>query len=179
MATTEIITVQRRRKYHWPEAQLNFWLFIMIVASSVILGIFAYLTSIQNSLKLGIPWILPYMITVSALAIIFIILILGLISQRQLLPGVVVLGSFILFVLWLTGLIETSIQLYGPSGAVNSYCGSRPNTRVIESQQTAVWLANNGLCTDWRAGFAFEIVGTVFLLWMMVMAYQVNRDDFD
>ncbi len=32
---------------------------------------------------------------------------------------------------------------------------------------------------DWRAAFAFEIVGTIFLLWMMVMAYQVNRDDFD
>lgn len=33
--------------------------------------------------------------------------------------------------------------------------------------------------TDWKAAFAFEIVGTVFLLWMMVMAYQVNRDDYD
>lgn len=86
------------------------------------------------------------MITTSALMIIFIIIMLGLISQQQLLPGVVVLGSFILFVLWLTGLIETSIQLYGPSGAVNSYCGPRPNTRVIDSMQTSVWLANNSLC---------------------------------
>ncbi|KAL8696002.1 MAG: hypothetical protein Q9201_007870 [Fulgogasparrea decipioides] len=179
MATTEVITVQRRRKYHWPEAQLNFWFVIMIISSSVVLGIFAYLTSVQNSLKLGIPWILPYMITTSALCIIFIIILLGLISQQQLLPGVVVLGSFILFVLWLTGLIETSIQLYGPSGAINSYCNSRPNTQVIDSQQTAVWLANQSLCTDWRAAFAFEIVGTIFLLWIMVMAYQVNRDDFD
>ncbi|KAL8768580.1 MAG: hypothetical protein Q9194_005671 [Teloschistes cf. exilis] len=179
MATTEIITVQRRRKYHWPEAQLNFWLVIVIISSAVLLGVFAYLTSIQNSLKLGIPWILPYMITTSTLCILFIILLLGLISQQQLLPGIVVLGSFILFVLFLTGLIETSIQLYGPSGAVNSYCGSRPNVQVIDSQQTAAWLANQGLCTDWRAAFAFEIVGTVFLLWMMVMAYQVNRDDFE
>ncbi|KAL9591525.1 MAG: hypothetical protein Q9179_007636 [Wetmoreana sp. 5 TL-2023] len=183
MATTEVITVQRRRKYHWPEAQLNFWFVIMIISSSVVLGIFAYLTSVQNSLKLGIPWyaspssfpsppkppsfplihlppylpsqhptnslinrILPYMITTSALCIIFIIILLGLISQQQLLPGVVVLGSFILFVLWLTGLIETSIQLYGPSGAINSYCNSRPNTQVIDSQQTAVWLANQSLC---------------------------------
>lgn len=119
------------------------------------------------------------MITTSTLCILFIILLLGLISQQQLLPGIVVLGSFILFVLFLTGLIETSIQLYGPSGAVNSYCGSRPNTNVIDSQQTSAWLANQGLCTDWRAAFAFEIVGTVFLLWMMVMAYQVNRDDFE
>ncbi|KAL8923315.1 MAG: hypothetical protein Q9208_004715 [Pyrenodesmia sp. 3 TL-2023] len=179
MATTEIVTVSRRRKYQWPEAQLNFWLFIMIVASSVILGIFSYLTSVQNSLRLGVPWILSFMITASALMIIFIIIMLGLISQQQLLPGVVVLGSFILFVLWLTGLIQTSITLYGPSGAVNSYCGSRPNTQIINSQQTAVWLANSSLCADWRAAFAFEIVGTIFLLWMMVMAYQVNRDDFE
>ncbi|KAI4206410.1 MAG: hypothetical protein LQ346_001119 [Caloplaca aetnensis] len=179
MATTEIVTVQRRRKYQWPEAQLNFWLVIMIISASVILGIFSFLTSVQNSLRLGSPWILPYMITTSALMIIFIIIILGLIAQQQLLPGVVVLGSFILFVLWLAGLIETSIQLYGPSGAVNSYCGSRPNTQVIDSQQTAVWLANSSLCADWRAAFAFEIVGTIFLLWMMVMAYQVNRDDYD
>ncbi|KAL8894129.1 MAG: hypothetical protein Q9192_004593 [Flavoplaca navasiana] len=179
MATTEIITVQRRRKYHWPEAQLNFWIFIMLVSSAVLLGIFAYLTAIQNTLRLGIPWILPYMITISTLCIVFIIILLGLISQRQLLPGIVVLGSFILFVLFLTGLIETSIQLYGPSGAVNSYCGSRPNTEVIDSMQTAVWLANLGICTDFRTAFAFEIVGTIFLLWMMVMAYQVNRDDFD
>ncbi|KAL9636520.1 MAG: hypothetical protein Q9204_002225 [Flavoplaca sp. TL-2023a] len=179
MATTEIVTVQRRRKYHWPEAQLNFWIFIMLVSSAILLGIFAYLTAIQNTLRLGIPWILPYMITISTLCIIFIIILLGLISQRQLLPGIVVLGSFILFVLFLTGLIETSIQLYGPSGAVNSYCGSRPNTEVIDSMQTAVWLANLGICTDFRTAFAFEIVGTIFLLWMMVMAYQVNRDDFD
>ncbi|KAL8674296.1 MAG: hypothetical protein Q9168_001289 [Polycauliona sp. 1 TL-2023] len=177
MATTEIITVQRRRKYHWPEAQLNFWIFIMLVSSSVILGVFAYLTAIQNTLKLGIPWILPFMIAVSAMCIIFIIILLGLISQRQLLPGIVVLGSFILFVLYLTGLIETSIQLYGPSGAVNSFCASRPG--AIDSMQTAVWLANLGICTDFRVAFGFEIVATIFLLWMMVMAYQVNRDDFD
>lgn len=96
--------------------------------------------------------ILSYMITVSALMIVFIIIMLGLISQQQLLPGVVVLGSFILFVLWLTGLIQTSITLYGPSGAMNSYCGSRPNTQVINSQQTAVWLANSSLCTCFSPG---------------------------
>ena len=59
MATTEIVTVQRRRKYHWPEAQLNFWIFIMLVSSAVILGIFAYLTAIQNTLRLGVPWYVP------------------------------------------------------------------------------------------------------------------------
>ncbi|KAI4164992.1 MAG: hypothetical protein LQ342_001268 [Letrouitia transgressa] len=177
MVTTEIVTVQRRRKYHWPEAQLNLWLIIMIVSSAVLCGIFAYLISIQQSLHQGIPWILPYMVTTSSLSLLFLVVILGLISQQQLLPGIVVLGSFILFVLFLTGLVETSIQLYGPSGGVNTYCGSHP--RGFDSDATRVWLANVSLCTDWRVAFAFLIIGTVFLIWMMVMAYQVNRDDYD
>lgn len=85
------------------------------------------------------------MVSVSSMAIVFLIAILALISQRQLLPGVVVLGSFILFVLWLTGLIETSIQLYGPSGGVNTYCSIyRPVGG--SAQETMAWLANNGIC---------------------------------
>ena len=31
----------------------------------------------------------------------------------------------------------------------------------------------------WSAAYAFEVVGVVFLLWMMIMAYQVNRDEYD
>ena len=85
------------------------------------------------------------MVAVSSMAIVFLIAILALISQRQLLPGVVVLGSFILFVLWLTGLIETSIQLYGPSGSVNAYCSTyRPSGGT--AQETMAWLANYGIC---------------------------------
>ena len=38
-------------------------------------------------------------------------------------------------------------------------------------------LMSAGNC--WSAAFAFEVVGTVFLGWMMLMAYQVNRDEFD
>jgi ABC-type multidrug transport system fused ATPase/permease subunit len=85
------------------------------------------------------------MVSVSAMAIVFLIAILALIGQRQLLPGIVMLGSFILFVLWLTGLIETSIQLYGPSGSVNTYCSIyRPVGGT--AQETMGWLANNGIC---------------------------------
>lgn len=88
------------------------------------------------------------------------------------------LGSFILFVLWLTGLIETSILLYGPQESVSSYCNLyRPSTG--ESQATLAWLETNSICQQWKTAFAFEIVGTVFLIWMMVMAWQVNRDEFD
>ena len=31
----------------------------------------------------------------------------------------------------------------------------------------------------WKAAFAFEVVATVFFLWMMVMAYQVTQNTFD
>lgn len=122
--------------------------------------------------------IFPYMISTGVLTLLFLFIILVLISQRQLLPGIVVLGSFILFVLWLTGLIETSIQLYGPKGSVNSYCNAyRPSHGP--SAATLAWLETQGICNDWKAVFAMLIVGAVFLLWMMVMAWQVNRDDFE
>lgn len=101
-----------------------------------------------------------------------------LIAQNMLLPGIIVLGSFILFVLFLTGLIETSIQLYGPKGSVNGYCNLY-RARSGVSEDTLAWLETNGLCMEWKAAFAFEIVGTVFLLWMMVMSWQVNRDEYD
>jgi hypothetical protein len=29
---------------------------------------------------------------------------------------------------------------------------------------------------SWTAAWAFELVGDVFLLWMMIMAYQVYRE---
>lgn len=51
---TEVRVV--RRKYRWPAGQLNFWLFIMLVASSVILGVFANFSHIQSQLGLGTPW---------------------------------------------------------------------------------------------------------------------------
>ena len=84
----------------------------------------------------------------SSLAILFLILILVLISQRMLLPGIIILGSFILFVLWLTGLIETSIQLFGPTGSVNGNCQlyvtGEPFTG--ESINTLAWLEQNNIC---------------------------------
>jgi hypothetical protein len=59
MASTDsTITEVRlvRRKYRWPAQQLNFWLFIMLVAGSTVLGIFASFISVQDQLMLGTPW---------------------------------------------------------------------------------------------------------------------------
>ena len=146
----------------------------------------------------------PFEVTVSALTLGFLILILVLIAQRMLLPGIVIIGSFILFVLWLTGLVETSIQLFGPNSSVNTLCNTYVNGQSFSgvSLETLAWLEQKNICeyhravltilrtcsvianadvlgNCWDAAYAFEVVGVVFLLWMMVMAYQVNRDEYD
>ena len=53
---TEILAVENRRKYHWPEAQLNFWIIIMLAAAAIEVGVFANFMTIQNQMGLGIPW---------------------------------------------------------------------------------------------------------------------------
>jgi hypothetical protein len=89
-----------------------------------------------------------YEITVSALCLFFIIVMLWLISQRQLLPGIVIIGSFILFVLWLVGLIVISIQLWGPQGSVNSNCQTFVTGQGVKGTNTATlaWLEQNSIC---------------------------------
>lgn len=91
------------------------------------------------------------------------------------------LGSFILFVLWLTLLIETSIQLYGPEANVNGNCQTYVERQAFTgtSVETLQYLTQMNICNCWRAAFAFEIVGTVLFLYMMVLAWQVQRDDAD
>ncbi|KAK8221959.1 hypothetical protein M8818_000126 [Zalaria obscura] len=167
-----------RRGYYWPDQQLNFWIIVMLATAGTILGIFADFITVQNQLKVGIPWIFPYGVTVGSLTVIFIILMLILISQKRLEPGVVRLGSFILIVLFITGLIETAIQLFGPAGDVNGNCQryvtNQPSTGV--SIDTLAWLEQNGICSSWMAAFAFWIVGTVFLIWLFIMASMVNRN---
>jgi len=103
---------------------------------------------------------------------------LWLISQRQLLPGIVIMGSFILFILWMVGLIVISIQLWGPSG-VNGNCNIYVNGRSFTGPNvnTLAYLEQHSICQSWQAQWAFELVGCVFLLWMMIMAYQVYQDD--
>lgn len=44
------------RTYNWPPLQLNFWIFIMLLCSSTIIGVFGNFIQIQNQLELPIPW---------------------------------------------------------------------------------------------------------------------------
>lgn len=73
---------------------------------------------------------------------------LWLISQRQLLPGLVIIGAFILFVLWTVGFIVISVQLWGSTG-INSNCqlyvSSAPKGPTIDS---LAWLEQHSICTS-------------------------------
>ncbi|KAF2702637.1 hypothetical protein K504DRAFT_394071 [Pleomassaria siparia CBS 279.74] len=169
-----------RQKYFWPDVQLNIWTIIMLATAGTILGIFAEFMAIQSQMRLPSPWILPYGVTVGAITFIFIIIELVLIAQRRLLPGVVMLFSFILLVLYLAGAIGTGIQLFGGKN-INNQC----NTYVFNMRQhgasvnTLAWLQQQNICQCWQAVFAFWIIGTVFLIWIMIIAAQVNANQFD
>lgn len=123
---------------------------------------------------------MPFGIAVGALTVLFVLIMLTLIFQRRLLPGVVMIGSFILLVLYLTGLIETAIQLFGPAGDISGNCAryvtNNPSTDL--SINTLAWLEQNSICQSWDAVFAFWIVGAVFLVWMIVLGSQVARGGY-
>lgn len=88
------------------------------------------------------------MVTSSALGVAFVILILVLAAQRFLLPGIIIIGSFVLFVLWLTGMIETAVQLYGSLANVNANCQNYVQNNAFKgnSIDTLAWLTQNNIC---------------------------------
>lgn len=166
------------RRYQWPEIQLNIWIIVVLAGSATCLGIFSWLMTVQSQMNLETPWLFPYMVVTGALGVFFILLMLLLAAQGFLLPGIIILGSFILFVLWLTGLIETALQLYGVSANVSGNCQAyilgRPSTG--NNIDTLAWITQYTICNCWTAAFAFEVINTVFFFWMMIMSWQVNRD---
>jgi len=175
---TDVVVHRVRTKFHWPALQLNFWLLIMIVASATVLGIFASFMTVQTQLLLGTPWYFPYWVATASLTLVFIIVMLYLINNRALLPGIVMMGSFILFILWIVGLIVISVQLWGPSGSVNGNCNIYVMGSAVtgSNEATLAWLEQKSICQSWTAAWAFQLVGCVFLLWMMIMSFQVYRD---
>jgi hypothetical protein len=53
---TEVVYRETRRRYQWPEVQLNLWILIILAASATVLGIFAWFITVQNQLQIGTPW---------------------------------------------------------------------------------------------------------------------------
>ena len=58
------------------------------------------------------------------------------------------MGSFILLVLWMVGLIVISIELWGPNGSVNSNCQLFVQGKEVTgpSQATLAWLEQHSIC---------------------------------
>ncbi|KAF2144469.1 uncharacterized protein K452DRAFT_223107 [Aplosporella prunicola CBS 121167] len=170
-----------REKYYWPDIQLNIWTILMLATAGTILGIFAEFMQIHSAFKVGSPWLFPYGVTVGALTIVFIIIEIILIAQRRLLPGVMMLGAFILLVLYLAGIIETGIQLFGSSSNVNGNCQRWVTNNKVTgpSVETLAWLQQNNICSCWNAAFAFWIIGACLFIWMIIMGSQVNQNQFD
>ncbi|KAL8369568.1 hypothetical protein RB595_000072 [Gaeumannomyces hyphopodioides] len=144
--------VERVVRYHWPAVQLNVWMLIMLIAACTIVGVFATFIGIQSQLLLPIPWYFTYYIIVGSLVIAFIAILLWLIFSRRLLPSIVMIGGFILFVMWLVGLVVVSIELWGPSSGPTGSVSGNCNLAVFsqnptgQTLQTLAWLEQRSIC---------------------------------
>jgi hypothetical protein len=141
---------------------------------------------------------MPYGVTVGALTLLFVIVEMVLIAQRKLLPGIMMLLSFILLVLFLTGAVGTGIQLFGKA-QINQQCNRYVFNRKFRgpSERTLAFLQQQNICEwsrpvelwnivanifagqCWQAVFSFWIIGAVFFIWMMVIASQVNQNQYE
>ncbi|KAH8175111.1 arginase-like protein [Sarocladium implicatum] len=179
MMSESDMTYERRpahvRTYNWPPFYLNLWIFVMLLASGSIMGVFSIFIQTQERLNLGIPWYFPYFIAVAAHTVVFIFGLFWLIYNRRLLPAIVMIGAFMLFVLWMVGLVVTSVELWGPSGSVNGVCNMQVFNKnpMGASEATLAWMQQKNICESWRLVFAMALVGVVFLVWIMIMSYQV------
>jgi hypothetical protein len=91
-----------------------------------------------------------YWIAAGSLTIFFLFTILLLAAWRRLVPRIVILGAAVLFLLWLTGLIRTSIELWKPHDGVNSHCILYLSNAPMHglNNNTLAWLEENGICKD-------------------------------
>ena len=90
---------------------------------------------------------MPYGVTVGTLAIIFIIIEIVFIAQRKLLPGTMMLLSFILLVLFIAGIIGTAIQLFaGPN--INNQCNTYVFNNDVDgpNMDTLAFLQQRNIC---------------------------------
>lgn len=122
----------------------------------------------RNQLTILNHRIIPYGITVGAVTETFVWIVVLLSFQRRLYPGVVILKAFILFVLYLTGMIGTASQLFGP--IIKQCQGDNSSGLNVDS---LLWLLQRSTCEDWYVVFGFFVVGMLFEVWILIVARQV------
>jgi len=154
-------------------------LFVIFVCSSVTLGTYSYFSYVQMRLTVGVPWYYPFFIDITSITLAFVVSLVVLYCIHMLLPIVVIIATFLLFVLWLTGLVKSSIELWGPLGSVNDNC-----VRFVyeagfwrgATLDTLARIQQEGMCNLWKTAFAMEMIATLLLVWLFVMAWQVMAD---
>lgn len=164
------------RRYRWPVTWLMIIMFIFFVSASTVLGIFAYFTYVQKRMWVEIPWYFYFLMAISIITFFYIGVILALYYTHRLLPVYVFLLSFVMFVLWLTGLIKASIELWGPMGSINDNCTRyvfRPGEWGGRSVETLARIQQEGVCNMWKTSFALELITTAFMFYLLFLAHIV------
>ncbi|KAI5292098.1 hypothetical protein KEM52_006622 [Ascosphaera acerosa] len=117
------------------------------------------------------------MVASASITVIFLIVMAYLMGTYQLMPDFMILGSLILFALWLTGLIETGIQMFSAAPNVNSNCINFVYHRVYKgpSAYTLAWLEQVNICNCWRALFSFELIACVIICAMFCLSIHVRN----
>lgn len=90
----------------------------------------------------------PFGITVGALTLALVIVIDILEIKRSLVPGVMIMLTFLFFALYMTSTIETGIILFGTGNNVDKQCKNNINNNPITGQSiaTLAWLELNSIC---------------------------------
>jgi hypothetical protein len=87
-----------------------------------------------------------------SLSVIYIVMSVILAQRRYLLPGVIILLAVLLIPMWVTGLVATSIALWGSQDGVNARCNR--NLQALSTGghdiYTLLWLQENSIC---RCGY--------------------------
>jgi len=82
--------------------------------------------------------------------------------------------SFIMLVLFLTGMIETAIQNFGH---VNPTCQSYVYNQATSgvTMENLIWLLQDDICQTWDIAFAFWVVGIILWIWMLALGRSVAQ----
>jgi hypothetical protein len=94
-------------------------------------------------------------VTIGCLTILFLVFLLVLSNNDALTPGICMLFCGVLFTLYLTGLIETGVQLFG-NGHVALNCQTYVNNVNIVGPgvNTLAWLEENNICPSFPCAMA-------------------------
>lgn len=134
--------------HQWKQEKFYPWAILTIICGTIITGCAAFGLETQNQLLLPPLWLFSFSISAGVIAIVLTLVSMGMVSTNALKPGVMIIFASIIFVLFLTGLVATALQLYGPSGSISADCQSYILAHPVEgpSLTTLAWLHQRSLC---------------------------------